>query len=164
MRVETFKIEDWESPERGLIIDENEDWILVKHIPVDYVIDGYKIYKKSFITERTNSDYEQKIERVLKLKNTSLNKPTNFQFSSTLELLKWAEMTYEILEFQDYSESELFYGLLNNVDGDEFTINMVKSDGSIDPEFDVQFSFESIRVITFETDYHKSIRLLYSEK
>lgn len=49
MRVERFEIQDWEEPQTVLLLAENEEWVLVKHIPVDFVVDGYKLYKKQFI-------------------------------------------------------------------------------------------------------------------
>ncbi len=163
MKVETFLIEDWEDTETGLLLEENKDWILVKHIPVDYLIDGYKLFRKSAIKERIHSDIETNIEKVLRLKNISHSVPSGFEFSDTLNLLKWAEANFEILEFQDDSESELIYGKLKRVDGDEFTIDFINADGTVDPLFDYEFSLEAIRIISFDSDYHQSIRLLYKD-
>lgn len=36
-----------EDDETGMLLFENDEWILVKHIPVDYQIDGFKIYNKN---------------------------------------------------------------------------------------------------------------------
>lgn len=163
MKVETFIIKDWEDAETGLIIEENEEWVLMKHIPVDYLIDGYKLIRKSAIEERVHSSIETNIERVLKLKKINTNKPANFKFGDTLSLLKWTEANYEILEFQDDSESELIYGKLKRVEGDDFTIDFINADGTVDPLFDYEFSLEAIRIIAFDSDYHQSIRLLYQD-
>ncbi len=163
MKVETFLVKDWDEPETGLVIDENNDWILVKYIPVDYLIDGYKILKKSAIEERMHTSVEIKIEKVLKLKKVTDTRPNGFEFSDTLNLLKWAEANFEILEFQDESESELIYGKLKRVEGDDFTIDFINADGTVDPLFDYEFSLESIRIISFDSDYHQSIRLLYTD-
>jgi asparagine synthetase A len=163
MKVETFLLEDWEETETGLIIEENQEWILVKHIPVDYLIDGFKLYRKSAIVERVHSTIEENIERVLKLKKVAVDKPDNFEFSDTLSILKWSEANYDILEFQDDSESELIYGKLKRVEGDDFTIDFINADGTVDPLFDYEFSLEAIRVISFDSDYHQSIRLLFKD-
>ena len=40
MKIEAFKIKGWSVKETGLVVAENEDWLLVKHIPIDYVVDG----------------------------------------------------------------------------------------------------------------------------
>ena len=52
LKVESYKIKGWKAIPRGLLIAENEKWILVKNIPVDYVVDGYKLYQKRYITKR----------------------------------------------------------------------------------------------------------------
>ena len=163
MRVETFIIKDWEENEVGLILAENDTWILVKHIPVDYLIDGYKLFRKSAIQDRVHGNIETNIERVLMLKKITDHKPEGFEFSDTLTLLKWAETNFQILEFQDESESELIYGKLKRVEGNDFTIDFINADGTVDLLFDYEFSLEAIRVISFESDYHQSIRLLYSD-
>ncbi len=41
---------------------------------------------------------------------------------------------------------------------------MIKSDGSVDVNYDYEFDINAIRVITFETDYHLSIQLLWKDK
>lgn len=64
MKVETYKIAGWKEKETGLLISENEDWILVKHIPVDYVIDGFKLYRKKAVKKRKSKTKEGKISRV----------------------------------------------------------------------------------------------------
>ena len=160
MKVEKFKIKGWKKKEIGIVISENEDQILVKHIPNDYVIDGYKIYNKNFIKRRKPISEEDNLTIVLKLKNVNLNIPDNFKFSSTLDLLKWSEKKYGLFEFQDDSETELFYGKLNKILGNEFIIDMILSDGTFENEYEFNFLIDKIRVITFETDYFKSIRLL----
>lgn len=164
MKVEKYKIRDWEDSESGLLITENEDWILVKHIPVDYLIDGYRLYKKEFVEERLRTENEHQIERVLKLKKISVESPINFKFSDTIGLLKWVESTYGIFEFQDQDETELFYGKINRIEDSMLIIDMIKSDGSVEKEYDYEFDIDNIRVINFETDYHLSIHLLWKDK
>lgn len=44
---------------------------------------------------------------------------------------------------------------------DSLLIDMVNSDGTLDTENDCEFTISKIRVITFETDYHTSVRLLW---
>ena len=163
MKVETFKVADWQDEETGLIIDENEEWILVKHIPVDFIIDGFKVYKKEFIEERTASDNEAFIERVLKLKGIKEDKPVGFTFGDTIETLKWAEKTYGLFEFQDMDQTELFYGRIKKVENDTLFIDSIKLDGELETDYEYEFAINEIRVITFETDYFNSIKLLWND-
>jgi hypothetical protein len=164
MKVETYKIKGWKEKETGLLIAENEDWILVKHIPVDYVVDGYKLYKKEYIKKRIVKGKEAKITRVLELKETPTDLPKGFKFDTVIELLKWSEKTYGLFEFQDKKEGELFYGKINTVESDFLVIDMIKASGKIEKEYDYDFLLSKIRAIAFETDYFEAIRLLMSDK
>jgi hypothetical protein len=164
MKVESFKIKGWKKKETGLVISENNDWILIKSIPVDYVIDGYKLFQKKFIKRRETNENEIKIARVLKLKNIENTEPKKFKFGNVIENLKWCEDTYGIFEFQDMNEKELFYGKINRIKKNKFIIDMVLSDGKIEKEYDYEFSLNKIRVITFETDYFESIKLLMQDE
>jgi len=163
MRVENYEIKDWEDSEQGLLITENEDWILVKHIPVDYVVDGYKLYKKEFVDKRLRTEKEEQIEKVLILKSIKTESPKNFKFADTTGLLVWVESVYGIFEFQDHDETELFYGKKNRIEENILKIDMIKSDGSVETNYDFEFDINDIRVITFETDYHLSIQLLWKD-
>ena len=98
------------------------------------------------------------------MKNIQLNKPDNFNFSDTVGLLKWVEKAYGIFEFQDDEETELFYGKINRVDSEKLIIDMINSDGSVDSNYDYEYNIQKIRIITFESDYHKSIQLLWKDK
>lgn len=163
MKVETYKVTGWKEKETGLFIDENEDWVLVKHIPVDYVIDGYKLYNKKHLKKRKSKAKEEKISRVLQLKNVQTNAPDTFTFGSVLEMLFWSEKMYGLFEFQD-NETEVFYGTLNLIEDDNFIIDMIKSNGKVEKDFDYEFSINDISVITFESDYFESMRLLFIDE
>lgn len=164
MKVESYKIKGWKEKETGVLISENDDWILVNHIPVDYVIDGFKLYRKKFIKKRINGESEKKIERVLNLKNKNIPALKGFEFNNVLETLKWSEKKYGLFEFQDKGETELFYGKINRNENDILIIDMIKSNGKIEENYDFEFSIKKIRSITFETDYFESVRLLMNDE
>lgn len=160
--IETYKINGWEDDETGMLLYENDNWILVKHIPMDYQIDGFKIYRKNWVESRNSGEKEAQIERVLKLKKVSPEIP-DIKLNSPQEILTQIESKYGLFEFQDDDGDELFYGKLDKIDDDDFTINMIDSTGEIIESYEFDFSFEEIRSITFETDYFESIRLLMND-
>ncbi len=164
MKVETFKIKGWKEKVTGILISENENWILVNHIPVDYALDGFKLYRKKFIKKRISGASEKKVERVLNLKNKKTPELKDFKFNDVLNTLKWSEKTYGLFEFQDKKETELFYGKINRAENDNLIIDMIKSNGQIENDYDFEFSLNKIRSITFETDYFESIRLLMTDE
>ncbi|MFA7275142.1 MAG: hypothetical protein WC044_14825 [Crocinitomicaceae bacterium] len=160
--IETYKINGWEDDETGMLLFENDNWILVKHIPVDYQIDGFKIYRKNWVESRNSGEKEALIERVLKLKKVSSEIP-DIKLDSPQEILTQIESKYGLFEFQDDDGDELFYGKFDKIDDDDFTINMIDSTGEIIESYEFDFSFEEIRSITFETGYFESIRLLMND-
>lgn len=163
MTVETYKIKGWEEPETGLLIAENDNWILVKHVPVDYVVDGYKLYAKKYIKSRETGEEEIQIAKVLTLKGVTPTPPKTFEFKEVGEMLIWSESVYGLFEFQDEAEEELFYGKINLMKKNKFMIDMVLADGQIDNAYDYEFSLKKIRAITFEADYFECIRLLMAD-
>ena len=71
---------------------------------------------------------------------------------------------YGLFEFQDKGETELFYGKINRNENDILIIDMIKSNGKIEENYDFEFSIKKIRSITFETDYFESVRLLMNDE
>ena len=163
-KVESYKIKGWKEKGTGVLISENENWILVNHIPVDYELDGFKLYRKKFVKKRISGASEKQTERVLKLKNKKPPELNDFVFNDVLETLKWSEKKYGLFEFQDKEQSELFYGKINQSENDKLIIDMIKYDGRIEKKFDFEFSLKKIRSITFETNYFESVVLSMNDE
>lgn len=163
IRVESFEMDGWEEPETGIIVNENEEWVLTSHI-FDYIVDGYKLYNKKHITDRLHTNEEERIERVLQLKKFQPQLPNEFKFSDTLAILKDLEKRYGIFEFQDDDQTELFYGKINKADSKNLIIDFIRSDGSVDDDFDEEFDLNEIRSISFESSYFEAIRLLWLDE
>ncbi len=161
--VETYTIADWEEPENGLLIAENEEWILVKHIPVDFLVDGYRLYKKEFIEDREQSEETDSIAKVLALKDVAVKAPEGFEFRDTLGFLQWSQQQFGYFEFQDEDDTELFYGKIQMAVNDRLEIDMILSDGSLDTDNGYEFMLSEIRLISFQTDYFISMGLLHND-
>lgn len=164
IKVESFKIKDWEESQTGIVLAENEKWVLVKHIPVDYLIDGYAIFNKKYILKRDSGKDEKQIERVTTLKGIATEKPDGFEFADTAGLLKWTEEKFGMFSFQMEDEYAAFFGRLNRVEKDNFIIDFIFSDGKIEPDYDFEFELNEIRAISFGSDYYESIRLLWLDE
>jgi len=160
MKVESYEINGWEERETGILISEDENWILVNHIPTDYALDGFKLYRKKFIEKRISEASEIQIQRVLNLKKITIPRLKSFVFNDVLETLSWSESKYGLFEFQSEDETELFYGKVCKTNGDILVIDMIKSNGTIEENYDFEFSLKNIRSIAFETDYFQSVCLL----
>lgn len=159
IKVESIKLKGWKEREAGVLIGENDDWVLVKYILTDYLLDGYKLYNKKYIKSRKTKKNEEHIERVLWLKKVSTDSPPLFEFAHASDLLKWCESNFGLFEFQTDDQGAIFYGNASDADENYVSIRMVDADGKIDPE-EYDFELDEIRTISFGSDYFEAIRLL----
>lgn len=166
--VYSFEMESWEERwETGIILQENEQWILLANIPSDYIIDGYKLIVKKHVAYRYREDNEKAHEKYFKLKNIPIPPvPDNFVFhQDVIETLLWIEQKYSFFEFKDYDEYENFTGRIKSVQKEEgaFCIDYLFNDGTIDTEYETEFYTEDISVICFDTHYLRAVTFLYQE-
>lgn len=160
MTVETIIVKNWINPITGLILSENEDWVLMHEIPADYALDGYLLINKNYLRSREIESEELQKLRVLKLKKVSTKIPEGFSFSTALDMLKWSESVYGQFQFQEDIEDETYFGKMKSEQEAQFIVDFINSDGTIDTDFDVVFDVNKIHTIAFAADYFNSIRLL----
>jgi hypothetical protein len=164
-RVEYVQLAGWEADEVGLWVAENEDWLLLKHIPADYVVDGYALIVKAHIVSRKSHRNRKQVEQVLKLKGIQPEMPLNFAFLALVEMMRWVEQQYGLVEFTDEEECT-FFGWVNEVDAvhlwmDTLSPNcMVRVRDNGNPPF----VLSAIQLLRFDTDYFNSLKLLWQHK
>jgi hypothetical protein len=159
-----YFLQDWDDPIMGQLVAEDPFWVLIRYIPADYCIDGYKIINKSFITETERTEFEERVEKVLRLRGHTPKVPETFRFGDTLELLNWIERKYGMFEFQDADETAMFIGQMNTVLEDDYLlIDFIDATGQMDEDYDYEFEIAEIRTLTFDTDYFNAIKLLYKD-
>jgi len=164
MLVESYKIKGWKNQPCGLLVDENDDWILIRNIEVDYLVDGYLLINKNHVEKRTTKGEEKRIKKVLKLKNVKPVAPEGFKFKSTLKMMLWTEKNNGLVEFNDQEEGQTFYAYINRYSKKSFIIDLVDVDGNLDENFQYEFKLKRIRTIGFGSDYFNSIVLLLEDK
>jgi len=164
MNVERIKVKGWKGKERGLILAENEEWLLVQCIPVDYLLDGYKLYRKDSVLKRSTKSDEEMIAHVFGLKKLSNKAPTGFKLGSIESMLGWIEKKHGLFELQMKREEELFFGKLVEMEEEDLVVQLLAFDGSEDEENEYLFASKKIRAISFGSDYADSLRLLMEEQ
>jgi len=163
-RVEYVQLAGWDADEVGLWVAENEDWLLLRHIPVDYVVDGYVLLAKNHIASRKPGKGRKLVEQVLKLKGIKAEIPPEFGFRNTVDMLRWVEHQYGLVEFRDEEEST-FFGWINSADAVHFWSTMLWANGATQSAEDTEpFIISEIQVISFDSDYFNSIKLLWQHK
>jgi hypothetical protein len=164
-RVELVQLVDWEKEIAGLLLAENEDWLLLHYNPCDYELDGYVLLAKSHIVSRKHTKASKQIEQVLKLKGVKAVVPAKFSFADTIALLRWAEQEYGLLEFM-HEEASAFLGWLAAADAVHFWIDTLQPDGtrSVRQDDEPPFVIHEVQAIRFASDYAHSLKLLWQHK
>ena len=163
-RVEYVQIAGWETDQVGLWVAENEDWLLLRHIPVDYVVDGYVLLAKGHIVSRKPGKGRKLVEQVLRLKGIKAEIPPTFEFRGTVETLRWVEYRYGLVEFKDDEES-IFFGWIDKADTVHFWSAMLWANGTTQLAEDTKpFVISALQIISFDSDYFNSMKLLWQHK
>jgi len=159
VQVETYKIKSWKDRMMGVVIKENDDWILLQEIEGDYQVDGYCLLRKKFVQKRRAKKWEEQVALVLKLQK---HKPslTGFRFGTLPAMLRWIEKRYDIFAFQDKVEQSIEIGKVEDINDKTLGLNFLKADGMYESEYVYDYKIKDIRKISFDTHYLKSLKLL----
>lgn len=161
-RVEYVQLAGWEVDVVGLWVAENDDWLLLRSIPADYVVDGYVLLAKQHIAGRKPKRSRERVEQVLKLKGVEADAPEGFAFYDVVGMLQWIEQRYGLVEFAD-EEDSMFLGWIRKVDTVHLWFDMLEADGtvSLNSTREQDVVIEEVQLIYFDTDYFNSIKLLW---
>jgi hypothetical protein len=158
----SVKFSDRKEPIYGFVIDYNNDWTLMRYNPVDYVLDGYIIFKHKNIEGFRRSADEKFREKVIKLKGLEPTKNDVIPITDLATILEYLTTKFGVFQFQTKSETACYLGKLKSIDSKKLVIDYLNPKG----KWDKQMTFRpgDIRVIEFETDYIKSLHLVSGSK
>ena len=158
----SVKFTDRKEPIYGFVIDYNDDWTLMKYNPVDYMIDGYIIFKHKNIKGFRRSAEEKFKEKVIRLKGLESTEKELVPITDLATILKHLTAKFSIFQFYTKSESACYLGKLKSLDSKRLIIDYLNTKG----RWDKQLTFRpgDIRVIEFGTDYIKSLQLVSQAK
>ncbi len=141
----------------GIYLKEENDWLLIKENPVDYVLDGNNLINKKFIKSISNPYKDEDFEyKVLKDKFdindtnpfSGINLNTKDLFSFLVESQKLIGLEFES---SDYS----FVGRINKLNEKSFILDKFGIRGKFLGQYNISYS--TIRRIIVDTDYLNSI-------
>lgn len=158
----SVKFKDRKIPIYGYVVDYNDDWTLMKYNPVDYIIDGYIIFRHKNI-EGFRRDLEEKwIEKVINLKGLQ---PTDKDIIPLVDLetiLQYLTENFGVFQVYTKSVTTCYLGRLKSIDKKKFIMDNLSPKGKWDGQ--ITFKNNDIRVIEFDTDYINSLKLLLTTK
>jgi hypothetical protein len=164
-RVEYVQLAGWKADEVGLWVAENEDWLLLRRIPTDYVVDGYVLIVKEHIASRKPHRNRKQVEQVLELKGVQPVAPPGFAFLKLVDMMRWVEQHYGLVEFTDEEECT-FFGWVNEADAVHLWVDTLSPNCTrrIRDNGNPPFVLSEIQCVRFDTDYFNSLKLLWQHK
>jgi hypothetical protein len=158
----SVKFTDRKTPIYGVVVDYSDAWTLMKYNPVDYIIDGYIIFRHKNIEGFRRNTEEKWREKVIKLKGLQPTDKEIIPLTDLETILKY--LTDNIGVFQVYTKSETacYLGRLKSVDNKELVMDNLSPKGKWDGQ--MKFRTGDIRTIEFDTDYINSLKLVSTTK
>jgi hypothetical protein len=144
-------------PIDGIVIDYNDDWMLLKSNPNDYIIDGYAIVKNHGIKDIVLGDEEKWREKVIKLKKYKTLK-AKIPLRSLEDILKTLTKRFGVFTLYTKEDGICWLGRLKSIDHKSVVIDDMTPKGKWVGT--MTFKTKDIRVIEFETDYINSLKLV----
>jgi hypothetical protein len=145
----------------GFLIDYNEDWILLRFNPVDYILDGYIILKNKNIQSVIRDENEEFTERVIKLKGLKTSSDEIVPIQSLSSILNYLNHKHGIFQIAKRSDKAVYLGKLIELNEEELVIDFLETKGIFGGE--MSFNPKKIRAIEFDTDYINSLKLVAKE-
>lgn len=158
----SVKFTDRKTPIYGFVVDYNDDWTLMKYNPVDFVIDGYIIFRHKNIHGFRRDMDEKWREKVISLKGLQPTDKNIIPISNLETILKYLTDTFGIFQVYTKSETACYVGRLKSIDNKELLMDNLSPKGKWEGE--MKFKIAAIRIIEFETDYLNSLKLASSSK
>ncbi|WP_316845807.1 hypothetical protein [Pedobacter psychrodurus] len=158
----SVKFTDRKTPIYGYVVDYNNDWTLMKSNPIDFIIDGYIIFKHKNIKGFRRDIEEKWREKVLNLKGLQVTEKDIIPLTDLETILAYLTNSFGIFQIYTKSETACYLGRLKSIDKKEFVMDTLNSKGKWKGQ--MKFRNEDIRIIEFDTDYINSLKLVLATK
>lgn len=158
----SVKFTDRKTSIYGYVIDYNDDWTLMKYNPVDYIIDGYIIFRHKNIEGFYRDTDEKWREKVINLKKLQPTEKNVIPLTDLETILKYLTDNFGIFQVYTKSETACYLGRLKSINIKELVIDNLNPKGKWDGQ--IKFRTNDIRVIEFDTDYINSLKLVSTVK
>jgi hypothetical protein len=157
----SIKFSDRKEPVRGFVIDHNEQWILMKNNPVDYVIDGCVIVRNKNIRKISRDKEEKFAEKILILKGVKLTYLDVIPLTGIVGILTYLTKYFKVFQFETKSEASCYLGKLSALASKHLVLDYLNPEGEWDGQMNCRPN--DIRVIEYNTDYINSLKLVLAD-
>jgi len=154
----SVKFTDRKTPIYGYVVDYNDDWTLMKYNPVDYIIDGYIIFRHKNIEGFLRDVDEKWREKVINLKGLQPKENDIIPLTDLETILTYLTENFGVFQIYTKSETACYLGRLKSIDNKELVLENLNPKGKWDGK--MKFKIIDIRTIEFNTDYINSLKLV----
>lgn len=160
INVYNYELKGWEDLVTGIVLAENDSWVLLHEIPADYRPDGYCLLNKAQLVDYFKDEDSDLKERVLQLQGYQIEVPKGFQLTNTDDMLRFIESHFQLFGVQDEEES-IQIGTIQSIVANELRMNYINSYGEVDDSTAPPIFVDAIQSITFKSDYLQAVYLLW---
>ncbi|HTN46572.1 MAG TPA: hypothetical protein VL098_09510 [Flavipsychrobacter sp.] len=156
----SLKLNNRLEPVYGIVIEYNEEWTLMKHNPVDYVVDGFLIINNKKVKGYKKDSEEKFKQKVIKLKTAKLgNINTKIHLNNDENVFQTINSKYKLVQFELKSENILYVGSIISIEDKCIYIRSLSPTAKWNKEHK-KIRISDIRLIQFDNDYLNSLELL----
>ena len=152
----SFKIRGFVNKSRGIFLQEGEDWLLIKSLFTDYMLDGYRLLNKKYILSISQSEDDIFVEKVI-----LANKKSNLQVTdlplSMSSLFKYFLKQNIVFSIQTNKEDRMNIGRIDKLNDKSVFLTPITPKGIWEENRYYTFRKEFIKIIEFDTDYINSL-------
>jgi hypothetical protein len=158
----SVKYSDRKTMIQGFVIDSSDHWMLLKHCPGDFIMDGYIIVSSNNVEKLIQDELEKFKEKVIKLKRQQPTGKIKIPLTDLKAILSFLTDKYKVFQFQTKSETASYLGRLKSIDSKKLIIDFLDTNGQWGGE--MSFRPGDVRVIEFDNDYINSLKLVPKKK
>ncbi|MDR0825280.1 MAG: hypothetical protein LBN74_09315 [Prevotella sp.] len=141
---------------QGILIYAGIEWVLLKYVPVDYVLDGYLIIRNRYIKKIERGEDEIFNETVIHLKWTVEKFEGEFpNLNGYLDILYYLMQKQTVIQFDFHDDSISYIGKIKKIHTKTMRIESMNPKGEWDGES--SYLLERVRTIQFDNDYINSL-------
>jgi len=158
----TFEYADESINYSGYLIDFNDDWVLLKHNVVGYVVDGCVLLKTKHIQSFTRGKAERFKQKIFDLKKVAPKRTDKIPLVDLQTILTHLSDKLGIFSFYMRTSTACWLGRVKKISGANLIIDYLTPGATwakMRP-----FQLGNIRMVEFNSDYINSLKLIAKKK
>jgi len=152
----SIEIKNRKQQEQGVLIEDGEEWILIRSLFSDYMIDGYVLLNKRYIKSINRDADDIFVEKVLRA-NDRLDILQGLDIPlSTNILIEYLYKNQTVFQIDNKEENKCWIGKICGLTEKSIFLTILTPRGIWKNSY-YTFRKNNIRIISFDTDYINSL-------